>query len=159
NFTGLPYVYPIPNVRRKHTVIQLNAGGTRAMRAPGHPQSCVLTEGAVDDFAAQIGMDPMKVRLMNLPENDKDAIAKAPQSFNALRNTIYNDEIKIAAKLAEWDKKWRPPGSDKGVIKTGIGMAMHTWGGGGNPSHDVTITINSDASVRLECSTQDLGTG
>jgi xanthine dehydrogenase YagR molybdenum-binding subunit len=159
NFTALPYVYPIPNVRRKHTVIRLNTGGTRAMRAPGHPQNCVLTEGAVDDFAAQIGMDPLKLRVMNLPQNDKDAIAKAPDSFNALRNTIYNDEIKTAAKLAEWDKKWRPPGSDKGVVKSGIGMALHTWGGGGNPSHDVTITINSDGSVRLECSTQDLGTG
>jgi xanthine dehydrogenase YagR molybdenum-binding subunit len=104
-------------------------------------------------------MDPLKLRVMNLPQNDKDAITKAPDSFNALRNTIYNDEIKIAAKLAEWDKKWRPPASDKGVIKNGIGMALHTWGGGGGPSNDVTITINSDGSVRLECSTQDLGTG
>jgi xanthine dehydrogenase YagR molybdenum-binding subunit len=159
NFTALPYVYPIPNVRRKHTVIRLNTGATRAMRAPGHPQNCVLTEGAVDDFAAQVGMDPLKLRVMNLPQNDKDAITKAPDSFNALRNTIYNDEIKIAAKLAEWDKKWRPPASDKSVIKNGIGMALHTWGGGGGPSNDVTITINSDGSVRLECSTQDLGTG
>ncbi|MFL5241807.1 MAG: xanthine dehydrogenase family protein molybdopterin-binding subunit [Gemmataceae bacterium] len=182
NFTALPYVYPIPNVRRKHTVIRLNAGSARAMRAPGHPQNCVLTEGAIDDFAAQIGMDPLQVRLKNLPESEtrvvetarsqgklKDlpddnaevvaAIAAAKQSFNFLRNTIYQDEIKTAARLAEWDKKWHPPGADKGVVKRGIGMAMHTWGGGGYPSHDVTITVNSDGSVRLESSTQDLGTG
>src|SRR5579884_319633 len=35
----LPYVYPFEN-RRKHTVVRLNAGIQRAMRAPGHPQSC-----------------------------------------------------------------------------------------------------------------------
>src|SRR5262249_9186922 len=40
----LPYVYRIPNTWVKHTVVRLNAGQQRAMRAPGHPQSCVLTD-------------------------------------------------------------------------------------------------------------------
>src|SRR5207253_1794164 len=128
---------------------------------PGHPQSCVITESAIDDLAAKLGLDPMQVRLKNLPPNDPSAVQTAPTSINALRNTIYTEEIKKAAELSDWEKKWHPPGKGpgNGVVKHGMGMAIHTWGGAGGPDNDVNVTIASDGSVLLECSTQDLGTG
>src|SRR5688572_32805118 len=48
NLGLLPYIYleAIPNWKRTHSVAFTNAGGARAMRAPGHPQNCVLTEFA-----------------------------------------------------------------------------------------------------------------
>jgi xanthine dehydrogenase YagR molybdenum-binding subunit len=158
---NLPYVYDVPNIRRKHTVVRLNAQSARAMRAPGHPQNCVLTEGAIDDLAAKLQIDPMQMRLKSLPPNDLSAKASSPQSFNALRNTIYTEEIKIAARLADWEKKWHPPGKGpgNGPIKHGMGMAIHTWGGAGGRGNDVYVTISSDGSVHAESSTQDLGTG
>ncbi len=159
NLGLLPYIYDIANVKRKHTVVRLNAGGARAMRAPGHPQNCALTDTAVDDFAAKIGMDPMQVRLKNLPKNEEAAVKDAPQSFNALRHTIWTDEIQIAAKLSDWAQKWHPPGEGKGPIKHGIGMAIHTWGGAGMRDNDIRVTISSDGSVLVQSSTQDLGTG
>jgi xanthine dehydrogenase YagR molybdenum-binding subunit len=162
NFGLLPYIYAdIPNIKKKHSVVRLNAGQARAMRAPGHPQSCVMTDCPVDDLAAKLGLDPMQVRLKNLPQNDPQAVQNAPQSLAALRNTIYTEEIKIAARLSEWDKKWHPPGKGPGTgpVKHGIGMALHTWGGGGRPPVDMTVTISSDGSVLVQCSTQDLGTG
>jgi xanthine dehydrogenase YagR molybdenum-binding subunit len=157
----LPYVYQPPNVRAKHTVVRLNGQTLRAMRAPGHPQSCVLTDGVLDDWAAKVGLDPMQVRLKNLPANDDAAALKDPQSINALRNTIYTDEIKIAAELSDWAKKWHPPGKGpgNGPVKHGMGMALHTWAGGGGAGQDVFVTIASDGSVLLRSSTQDLGTG
>jgi xanthine dehydrogenase YagR molybdenum-binding subunit len=160
----LPYVYQdndIVQYKNKATVVRLNAGAQRAMRAPGHPQSCFLTDCPLDDLAAQIGMDPMKVRLLNLPPNDPDAIKADPVSWKALRHTIYTDEIKIAARLAEWEKKWHPPGKgpNKGPIKHGIGMALHTWGGGAFGINDINVAISSDGSVLVTGSTQDLGTG
>jgi xanthine dehydrogenase YagR molybdenum-binding subunit len=161
NLGLLPYPYEafkaIPNVKRKHTVVRLNLGSSRAMRAPGHPQNCVLTECAVDDLAARLGLDPMQVRLKNIAPNDPNA---PPQSFPALRHTIYEHEIKTAAKLSQWDKEWHPPGKgNRGVTKHGIGMALHTWGGTGFGPSETKVTINSDGSVLLESSTQDLGTG
>jgi xanthine dehydrogenase YagR molybdenum-binding subunit len=156
----LPYVYPIPNYKVKYTLVRLNAGAQRAMRAPGHPQGCVLTDCPIDDLAAKLELDPMQVRLKNLPPNDENAIQESPQSINALRNTIYVDEIKIAARLAEWEKKWHPPAKGgNGPIKHGIGMALHTWGGAAGKPNDITVTISSDGSVLVKCSTQDLGTG
>src|SRR5262249_22558717 len=114
NLNLLPYVYDIPNYKRKHTVIKLNTQSARAMRAPGHPQNCFLTECPIDDLAARLGIDPLQMRLKNLPQNDPEAMKKSPQSLNALRNTIYTEEIKIATQLAAWDKKWHPPGKGPG---------------------------------------------
>jgi xanthine dehydrogenase YagR molybdenum-binding subunit len=121
----------------------------------------VLTNWPVDDLAAKLNMDPMQLRLKNLPENDSGAAQGSPQSWDALRHTIYTDEIKIAAGLAEWDKRWHPPGKGpgNGPVKHGIGVALHTWGGGGSDQHDVYVTISSDGSVLVTSSTQDLGTG
>jgi xanthine dehydrogenase YagR molybdenum-binding subunit len=157
----VPYIYEIPNTKVKKTAVRLNAGQQRAMRAPGHPQSCLLTDCAVDDLAAKLGLDPMQVRIKNLPKNDEEAAKSNPRSFRAVRGTIYNDEIRIAAELSEWSKKWHPPGKGpgNGPLKHGIGMAIHTWGGAGGPNNDVTMTVHSDGSILVQSSTQDLGTG
>jgi xanthine dehydrogenase YagR molybdenum-binding subunit len=161
NLNLLPYVYAVRNVKRKHSVVRLNFGAARAMRAPGHPQNCFLTESAVDDLAAKLGIDPLMVRLNNLPANDVNAQKNAPQSFNALRNTIYQREIQIAVEASDWKKKWHAPGKGaaKGPIKSGIGMALHTWGGQGFGPNQTKVTIHRDGSVLVESSTQDLGTG
>jgi xanthine dehydrogenase YagR molybdenum-binding subunit len=155
----LPYVYPFEN-RRKHTIVRLNTGLQRAMRAPGHPQACLFTDCALDDLAAKLGLDPMQVRLKNLPGNDQEAIKNAPTSLAALRHTIYTKEIETAANLSKWKDKWHEPGADKGILKRGIGMALHTWGGQAMPTlNECTIIIASDGSVTARSSTQDLGTG
>lgn len=160
NLGLLPYVYvQIPFIKRRHRIVRLNIQTARAMRAPGHPQNCFLTDQALDDLAAKLNLDPLQFRLRNLPPNDANAVKTAPTSYLALRQTIYTREIEIARKLSNWDQKWHPPGRDKGVIKSGIGMAMHTWGGGGGANNDVRVTISADGSVLVQCSTQDLGTG
>ncbi len=156
----LPYVYPFEN-RRKNTVIRLNTGNQRAMRAPGHPQSCYLTDCALDDLAAKLGLDPLAVRLKNLPKSDPDAVVSSPLSFPARRNEIYTRELELAAEASNWKKLWHPPGQGgKGVLKHGIGMALHTWGGQaqGQPN-ECTVIIAQDGSVTARTSTQDLGTG
>jgi xanthine dehydrogenase YagR molybdenum-binding subunit len=151
----MPYVYPFVSLT-KHTAVRMNTGRARAMRAPGHPQSCFFTDCALDDFAAKIGMDPMKVRLKNLPPRLPQAPGDDPRAVG-----VYEKQIEIAAKLSNWKEKWHPPGKGKGgTIKHGIGMALHTWGGQaqGQPN-ECTLIIASDGSVTAETSTQDLGTG
>src|SRR5262249_7448217 len=89
NLNLLPYVYNVPNIKRRHQVVRLNTQIARAMRAPGHPQNCFLTDQALDDLAARLNVNPMDMRLRNLPPNDQNAASNAPQSFLALRHTIY----------------------------------------------------------------------
>lgn len=160
NFNLLPYVYStIPNVKRKTRIVRLNFQTARAMRAPGHPQNCFLSHQAIDDLAARLNQNPMDFFTRNLPPNDQAAVQADPQSYNAMRNTLYRREIEIARKLSNWDQKWHAPGAGEGVVKRGIGMALHTWGGGGRANNDTRVTISADGSVVVQCSTQDLGTG
>lgn len=148
----VPYVYTsIPNIRTKNETVRLNAGDRQALRAPGHPQACFLTESAVDDLANKLGLDPMLVRRANLPTDQQ----------NAFKKPIYENELKIAAEMCDWAKSWHPPGKgpSKGPWKHGIGLGLHTWGGGGGPNNDVRVTIKSNGGVVVQSSTQDLGTG
>jgi xanthine dehydrogenase YagR molybdenum-binding subunit len=163
NLGLLPYVYldTIPNWKRSHSIAFINAGVARAMRAPGHPQNCVLTEFAVDDLAAKLGIDPLVIRRKNLPPNNPDVKAKDPVAWMGRRNDVYNEQLDIAVKLSGWKEKWHPPGQGKGgTVKHGLGMGIHTWGGfaaGGQPN-ECTVIVGRDGSVTAETSTQDLGT-
>jgi len=142
----LPYVYTVPNTQVSQSTVYTNFGSARAMRAPRHPQSCALTEAAMDDLAAKIGIDPLEFRLKNLPDD-----------FHA---PIYEGELKMGAELIGWREKWKPRGqSGNGPIKHGLGVALHQWGGGGTRDKKVSCTINADGSVELRSATQDIGTG
>jgi xanthine dehydrogenase YagR molybdenum-binding subunit len=143
----LPYVYDVPHSSRTHSEVFVNCGGARAMRAPGHPQGCAVMEAAMDDLAEKLGIDPLDFRLKNLPEGD-------------FKTPIYQAEVKMGADLIGWKDNRKPRGQNgKGPLKRGLGMALHTWGGGGARDKQVTCTINPDGSVELKSATQDIGTG
>lgn len=147
NNPPLPYVYEnVPNSDTAGDTYRINQHEARAYRAPNHPQTCFIMEQVVDDLAAKLGMDPLQMRLVNLPEG--------------LIGEIYRKEIEIGAQLFGWKKKWHPPGKGAaGPIKRGVGMGCHKWGGRGVVNEQMLVEINSDGSVLVQSSTQDLGTG
>ncbi|MBI2808165.1 MAG: xanthine dehydrogenase family protein molybdopterin-binding subunit [Planctomycetes bacterium] len=161
SFAILPYVYgpAIPNIKRRHRVARTNIQIARAMRAPNHPQNSILTELAIDDLAARLNINPMTLRLANLPPNDQAEAQANPRTFVGQRATIYRTEIEIIRKMCGWDRAWHAPGQGgKGVVKTGLGMALHTWGGGGRGPNPTRVTINQNGTVVAQSSSQDLGT-
>jgi xanthine dehydrogenase YagR molybdenum-binding subunit len=135
-----PYIYKIPNVRAKHAGVAINAGSARAFRAPGHPQGSFGMESILDDIAVKLGMDPVEIRLKNDPFE------------------IRRKEYQIGREKFGWAQKYRKPGTSPGPIKTGVGVAGATWGGGGKGTK-AQATINPDGTVEVRCGTQDLGTG
>jgi len=145
---NLPYVFTrIANRRSRHTRVETNIGPARAWRAPNHPQMCLITMSALEDLAAALQMDPLDLFLKNLP-------LVVPE-----RAETYRQELLKGAELMEWKKKWHPRGdATPGPIKRGLGLSIHTWGGGGHPSN-CTCTIRADGSVEVTLGSQDLGTG
>jgi len=148
---NLPYVFG-PNIQNKKSVfsvIETNTGPQRAWRAPNHPQACLVTMAALEDMAAKLNMDPLDFFLKNI-------------ALTGARQNVYSDELKKAAEMIEWKKLWRPrgegaPGSTK-AVKRGLGLSLHTWGGGGHAS-DCDLTVHPDGSVEVKMGTQDLGVG
>ncbi|MFQ5720350.1 MAG: xanthine dehydrogenase family protein molybdopterin-binding subunit, partial [Acidobacteriota bacterium] len=142
----LPYIFKIPHQRTRNTAIANNIGGARAWRAPGHPQACLITMGALEDLAARIGMDPLEFFLKNI-------------HLTGRRSEVYRKELEIAADLISWRDHWHPRGNTTpGSFKRGLGLAIHTWGGRGHESN-CDLTIHPDGSVEVKLGTQDLGTG
>jgi xanthine dehydrogenase YagR molybdenum-binding subunit len=140
----LPYIYQFPNRRRTHKDVFINTGQQRPMRAPGHPQGSFITEVLIEELADLVKMDPVEFRIKNLP----------PEAPNAM----WGSYLRRGATEFGWDK--RHPTGDKtpGPIKTGMGVAINTWGGGGSQGR-AHIEIASDGVVVVRCGTQDLGTG
>jgi len=141
----LPYIYQIANRRRAHKDVFINTGQQRPMRAPGHPQGSFITEIMMDELADKVGMDPIEFRIKNLP----------PEAPNAM----WRSYLREGAADFGWAK--RHPTGDKaaGPIKTGMGVAIGTWGGGGRGPAQAHCEIASDGSVVMRMGTQDLGTG
>jgi len=75
------------------------------------------------------------------------------------RAKSYQEELLKAAEMIEWKKKWHPRGAKSdGPIQRGLGLSIHTWGGGGHQSN-CNCTIHPDGSVEVSLASQDLGTG
>lgn len=140
----LPYIYVFPNRRRTHTDVYINAGQQRAMRAPGHPQGCFITEMLMDELADTVGMDPVAFRLKNLP----------PESPAAMWRTYYN----TAAERFGWSARHPTGDPAPGPVKRGFGCAANRWGGGGRGTK-AACEIHPDGGVVMRCGTQDLGVG
>jgi xanthine dehydrogenase YagR molybdenum-binding subunit len=160
NYQLLPYVYrdAIPNKKIFHRVVRTNIQIARAMRAPNHPQNSMLTDQAIDDLAARLNVNPMAMRLLNLPPDDGAEAKANPRNYLGQRASIYRREIEIIRRMCNWDKAWHAPGRGEGPIRTGMGMGLHTWGGAGNRANLTRVTINANGSVVAQSGSQDLGT-
>jgi len=147
----MPYVFGgIPNAKVSQSTIRTNRGTQRAWRAPGHPQSALITMSALEDAAAAAGVDALAFYKMNLDKLD----VRLPNA-----ESVYTEELDIAAKLMDYKAKAHARGDETaGPIKRGLGISMHTWGGAGHNSNS-DVVINPDGSVAVSCATQDLGTG
>ena len=141
----LPYIYLPPNRRRTHKDVFINTGQQRPMRAPGHPQGSFITEVMMEELADLVKMDPIEFRIKNLP----------PEAPNAM----WGAYLRRGATEFGWDKRHPTGDSTAGPIKTGMGVAINTWGGGGRGPSTAHCEISSDGVVVVRIGTQDLGTG
>jgi xanthine dehydrogenase YagR molybdenum-binding subunit len=139
----MPYIYHVQNSRVKLSSVAINTGSSRAFRAPNHPPASFGMESIMDDLAVKLNMDPVELRIKNDTSNIRETREK---------------EFRLGAEKFGWKEKYKKPGSSPGVIKTGVGCASATWGGGGRGTR-AEAQINSDGSVQIRCGTQDLGTG
>jgi xanthine dehydrogenase YagR molybdenum-binding subunit len=149
----VPYVFTPKNFRRNAFNIKTNNSPSRAWRAPNHPQACAITQVALDDLAMKMGANSLDIFMKNLGTDDKSLVQGAKPS-------VYKAEMERAAELMDWKAKWHPHGKGqaKGSIVDGLGMAIHTWGGGANQS-SCKLRVHPNGDVETFCGTQDLGSG
>lgn len=99
--------YYVPNVKVDARTVYTNNIPTGAFRGFGGPQSCFAAEGNINRLAAELGMDPVEIRLKNVLRDGVPTHIGAPLSPGV---TI--EETMIAcAETAGWQHNgtWQRP--------------------------------------------------
>jgi len=146
-------LYTCPNVRTREELAFINAGPSRPFRAPGHPQGAWALEQVMDALAEAIEMDPVELRLRNVPTVSQ-ARGDRPFTTTGLQRCIED-----GAAAFGWAEARQAPQGD-GPVRRGVGMAASIWlAGGGGPPSTVIVKMYADGSVNLNMGASDIGTG
>ena len=145
-------LYACPNVRTVDENVAINAGRARAMRAPGFPQGAWALEQAMDDLALKLGMDPVALRLANVP---KVSQRRGNQPYTS---TGLAECLRDGAKAFGWEGLRKAKKAD-GPVRKGHGVASALWGYGGGPPATVIVKLYADGSVNVNTGAADIGTG
>lgn len=145
-------LYDCPNVAITQRVVGGSVGTPTPMRAPGAASGMVGLEGAMDEMAVALKLDPIEFRLRNLAA--MDPTEKLPWSGNHVRECI-----ELAAKKFGWDRRDPAVGSMReGDEILGWGFALATWTAE-RSNATARVELRADGTVRVACATQDIGTG
>jgi CO/xanthine dehydrogenase Mo-binding subunit len=150
-------LYQCPNVRSTMTDVYINAGPARPFRAPGHPQGSWALEQMLDALAEAIQMDPVDLRLKNIP-----AYSQAREGNPAYTTTGLRECLTEGAKAFGWETAKQKPAETRksGHLRRGVGVASCLWfAGGGNPPSTIVVKLFSDGSANLNMGASDIGTG
>ena len=146
-------LYTCPNVKSEMTDVFINAGQARAFRAPGHPQGAWALEQMMDALADKIGMDPVELRLKNVPSVSQGR-GGLPYTTTGLKACLED-----GARRFGWQEARRRSTAD-GPIRRGVGVAAGLWqGGAGGPPSTIIVKLFADGSANLNMGASDIGTG
>ncbi len=150
-------LYACPNVRTETTDVYINAGPARPFRAPGHPQCSWALEQMLDALASAIGMDPVELRLKNVPAYSQGRAGNPPYTTTGLKECLEKGAEAFGWKEA---RKKISEAPKTGHVRRGVGAASCLWfAGGGGPPSTVIVKLFSDGSANLNMGASDIGTG
>ena len=135
-----------------HRVVRRNVTVPHVFRAPGEATGTYALEAAMDELAYAIAMDPVELRLKNLPERDESN--GKPFSSNHLRECYLS-----GAERFGWSRRPRDPRSTKdGHLLIGSGVATATFPGYRLPS-TALVRVRPDGTAYVASGSHDMGTG
>lgn len=143
--------------RFTYEVVYTNTMAAGAYRGYGATQGCFAMESAVNELAAQLGMDPAQLRLKNLPQQgmNMSAYYNEPLSSSSLPQCICR-----GMEMIGWAEKYPSVRVDDRHVR-GVGMAITMQGSGISAVDTATVTIklNDDGFYTLMIGATDMGTG
>lgn len=123
------------------------------MRAPGEAIGTFALESAVDELAHALALDPMELRLRNLPE--KHPTSGAPFSQHAPAKAWRDGAARFG-----WDQRTATPGERRdGEWRIGMGCGSGNFPYVRMPGAAVRLTVRRDGTATLACSAQEMGMG
>lgn len=145
--------YAAPAVEFRHKVTQVNLSQPTFMRAPGEAPGSFALESAMDELAEKLSIDPLQLRLINLPR-EKNPHSGRPWSSYHLETCLHT-----AAEKFGWSRRNPTPGANRdGRFRIGHGMALASFPGvkfGGA----CKVRLFAEGNALVSTAAHDLGTG
>ncbi|MGK7653239.1 xanthine dehydrogenase family protein molybdopterin-binding subunit [Roseovarius sp. B08] len=149
---GSYFTYAAPHRLLRSELVRLNRPAAGSVRAPGEAVGVTAFEVAMDELAQKTGLDPVELRLRNLPETDP--VSDTPFSSHRLADCLTRGRDSFGWQ----DRPTQPRQHREGEWWIGTGMAAAVR---------VNMVMDAEAQVRLtpegravvETDMTDIGTG
>ena len=145
------FLYACPNVTTTHRLVRTNEPHPVPMRAPGTAPGTFALESAFDEAAEQLGIDPVELRVRNFADHDQEA-GRLWSSNNLL------ECYRIGAERFGWSHRPARGAAVDGRWRIGWGMASTLYPAIRQACR-VRVKLAADASLCVQCGTQDMGSG
>ncbi|MDE2776635.1 MAG: xanthine dehydrogenase family protein molybdopterin-binding subunit [Chloroflexota bacterium] len=137
--------YRCENLRLESTNVVTNKQSVGAYRAPTSPTAFMAVETLFDEAAAQLGMDPVELRLMNAARTGDPA--PDGEDFPVIGMV---ETLEAAQEHPLWKNR-----DDSRAKGRGVGIAIGGWMGGLEPGASV-CKLNRDGVLQVQIGTADL---
>ena len=144
--------------RFAYDVVYTNMQAAGAYRGYGATQGIFAVESAVNELAHKMGMDPVKIRELNMPVQGGPLPAYG--DCDTAESCTMDQCMERAKEMMNWDKKYpcRDMGNGK-VRGVGVAMAMQGSSIAGVDVGGADMKLNEDGSYTLGLGCADMGTG
>jgi CO/xanthine dehydrogenase Mo-binding subunit len=154
--------YNIPDAFIRGRLLRSNTPSNGAFRGFGAPQAFAAMEAHVENIAADLKIEPLEFRQINLFKIGDEFPTTQPIVEENLKDCLNRviEKSEYNKKLTEF-KEWNKTNKDK----KGIGIAVGYHGGGytGNGekvlNSEVKVVITKDANVEIYVANTDMGQG
>lgn len=148
------YTYKCPNIHVGQKIVPLDSPPTTWVRAPGETPGSFALESAMDELAAELGLDPIELRMRNY--------ATVFPGRNVPWSSKHLDECyRVGAEAFGWRPRTGPQqhsGSSRDWL-VGTGMAGATYPGQLLPTTMAGVRVTAEGRAVVSSATSDPGTG
>jgi aerobic carbon-monoxide dehydrogenase large subunit len=156
-----PGVYDIEKVESRARVLVTTTTSTAAYRGAGRPEATAAIERAMDLFAAEVGMDAVEVRRINLLKSEQfPLVTKGGAPYDSGEYEKALDAVLDAAGYADLRAEQQRRRESGDVVQLGIGVSVFVEiTGGGAFSEDASVQVHPDGTVTVLTGTSPHGQG
>nr|WP_134724711.1 xanthine dehydrogenase family protein molybdopterin-binding subunit [Paracoccus luteus] len=146
-----PFTYAGENRVIGHHVARVNQTTAGSMRAPGEAVGVPIMECAMDELAEAAGIDPVELRILNVPDSD-------PSTGKDFSSNRLADCLRAGAEAFGWSQRRQPGQRREGEWLIGLGMASAVRVNMLEES-EASVILLPDGTARVETDMTDIGTG
>lgn len=148
---------PLKASRFMADVVYTNTMSAGAYRGYGATQGIFALESAMDELAAKMGMDAMKLREINIIQENVPVASYYGETFQSVG---LQRCLKKAKEMIGWDEKYPVKDMGNGKVRAvGGALAMQGSGISGVDQAAVEIRLGDGGTYNLLIGATDMGTG